>query len=293
MKETLGTKAVRGKVLWALTVLLAALGTAAGSSALPAAPQEPPAPPSTSDRVPTRAPTDAYPRWLPISNLFFQKLQAGDPDFSGWARDIAVDPRGVVHVAALGFDWSRNGQISLFYANNRWETRRIHGFSPLFKVRGHPESPQNTAAEIRQIRIAAAPNGRVAICWQEGDILEEDPFFVRRTFVRVYDPAGGWQPPVEMAVTSGGTTFGNASLLYDAAGNLHMILMRRDWRYENYVLVSDVRMILHSVNLGPFETVVTRTAVPLDPQGFPELQDSQAGPFLAMDAQGRAQCTRG
>jgi RHS repeat-associated protein len=293
MKETLGSKAVRAMGVWALTALVLAVAPAAGSPAATSTSQEPPAPPSTSDRVPTRTPTDAYPRWLPISNLSFQKMQTGDPDFSGSARDIAVDPRGVVHVAALGYDNSQNGQLSLFYANNRWETRRIHGFSPFFKIRGHPESPENMAAQIRQIRIAAAPNGRVAICWEESDILDAEPWFVQRTFVRVYDPAVGWQPQVEMAVTSSsassGTVFGNPFLLYDASSNLNMILMRRDYLYENYVLVSDVRKILRSVNLGAFEAVVTRTAVPLDPQGFPELQFFQVGPFISVDALGRAQ----
>src|SRR5689334_22171955 len=86
---------------------------------------------SGSDRVPSSEDISMWPRWLPMVGVTFGD-QTNSHDVQGFATEMAVDSQGIAHITGQGSvpDPANAGSFvqAAIYANNRWETRQIHGF---------------------------------------------------------------------------------------------------------------------------------------------------------------------
>jgi hypothetical protein len=181
-----------------------------------------------TQRIPNTDEADAFPRWMPFNYLFIEPSLDGDPRLFGTTRDIALDRKGNVHVIALGRDEATGDQLSVIYANNRWETRRKKGFSAGFKLKGHPQSPAQQTAEFKGLRIAASPTGKVAVSWQENMIPADPGAVLFKMYVRILDPETGmWGMQTQVVSDSAGvgdcpsgTEYSNPYLYYDAQDSI-------------------------------------------------------------------------
>jgi RHS repeat-associated protein len=261
-----------------MTALLAALIYV---PAWAAASQESPAPPPATDRVPTTQNGSVFPRWAPISHLFVGR---NDPPVFGKVRDVTLDRRGVVHVVAEGHR-SDTGENVVLYSNNRWETRDLNGFAPAFVL---ATQPTNGFSRTHGHRIAAAPNGRIAVVWI--DVRSTASGDSRADLkARVFDPATGWGPEILVAPGPPGTEYANPYLFYDLANRLHLAVGRRFFEVNPSTgkLSRDDRQVIRTIDFAPnFVVVAQGSALSPVSGNFPEVSELDMGPFVQVDSEG-------